>query len=149
MLYNRASADPAGKPWSERKKLVWWDEDVRRWVGDDIPDFPDDLPPGPRPAAGTRSGRPRCAATTRSSCRPTARPGCSRPNGVVDGPLPTHYEPDESPVRNPLHGPRGKPDPATVRARPDNPANPAASTEVFPFVLTASRLTEHLHRGRR
>ena len=27
ILYNRASADPDGKPWSERKKYVWWDED--------------------------------------------------------------------------------------------------------------------------
>ncbi|HEX4467147.1 MAG TPA: formate dehydrogenase, partial [Solirubrobacteraceae bacterium] len=26
ILYNRASADPEGKPWSERKALVWWDE---------------------------------------------------------------------------------------------------------------------------
>ena len=25
VLYNRASADPQGRPWSERKKLVWWD----------------------------------------------------------------------------------------------------------------------------
>jgi formate dehydrogenase major subunit len=25
ILYNRASADPAGKPWSERKRYVWWD----------------------------------------------------------------------------------------------------------------------------
>jgi hypothetical protein len=28
ILYNRASADPDGKPWSERKKLVWWDEEA-------------------------------------------------------------------------------------------------------------------------
>ncbi len=27
MLYNRASADPDGRPWSERKRYVWWDED--------------------------------------------------------------------------------------------------------------------------
>ena len=33
VLYNRASADPDGRPWSERKKLVWWDEESRRWVG--------------------------------------------------------------------------------------------------------------------
>ena len=26
ILYNRASADPDGKPWSERKKYIWWDE---------------------------------------------------------------------------------------------------------------------------
>ncbi len=25
VIYNRASADPDGKPWSENKKLVWWD----------------------------------------------------------------------------------------------------------------------------
>lgn len=25
IMYNRASADPQGRPWSERKKLVWWD----------------------------------------------------------------------------------------------------------------------------
>jgi formate dehydrogenase major subunit len=64
---------------------------------------------------------------------------------VVDGPLPTHYEPDESPVRNPLHGPRASP---TLRRyeHPENPANPAAGT-VFPFVLTASRLTEHYTSG--
>jgi formate dehydrogenase major subunit len=27
ILYNRASADPDGKPWSERKKYIWWDPD--------------------------------------------------------------------------------------------------------------------------
>ena len=49
ILYNRASADPDGKPWSERKKYVWWDEEQRRWVGDDVPDFVVDRAPGSRP----------------------------------------------------------------------------------------------------
>src|SRR5699024_6743377 len=40
ILYNRASADPQGRPWSERKKLVWWDEDAGAWTGHDVPDFP-------------------------------------------------------------------------------------------------------------
>jgi len=40
MLYNRASADPAGKPWSERKKYVWWDAAAGSWSGVDVPDFP-------------------------------------------------------------------------------------------------------------
>ena len=34
------------------------------------------------------------------------------PNGLVDGPLPTHYEPAESPVRNLLYG-VGSGDPLT------------------------------------
>ncbi|HEV7189108.1 MAG TPA: molybdopterin-dependent oxidoreductase, partial [Blastococcus sp.] len=36
ILYNRASADPDGKPWSERKKYVWWDESAGKWTGDDV-----------------------------------------------------------------------------------------------------------------
>ena len=39
-LYNRASADPDGKPWSERKAYVWWDEAAGKWTGHDVPDFP-------------------------------------------------------------------------------------------------------------
>ena len=35
ILYNRASADPDGKPWSERKALVWWDEEQGKWTGHD------------------------------------------------------------------------------------------------------------------
>jgi formate dehydrogenase major subunit len=32
VLYNRASADPSGAPWSERKKYVWWDSAAGRWT---------------------------------------------------------------------------------------------------------------------
>ena len=50
ILYNRASARPDGTPWSERKKLVWWDAAKREWTGLDVPDFiatkaPDYQPP--------------------------------------------------------------------------------------------------------
>ena len=40
IIYNRASASPTGEPWSERKKLVWWDQAQRKWTGIDNPDFP-------------------------------------------------------------------------------------------------------------
>ena len=30
IMYNRASADPDGKPWSERKKYLWWDEEAEK-----------------------------------------------------------------------------------------------------------------------
>ena len=50
IIYNRASADPEGKPWSERKRYVWWDEEEGKWIGEDVPDFeetkrPDYEPP--------------------------------------------------------------------------------------------------------
>ena len=50
ILYNRASADPQGKPWSERKALVWWDAEQGKWTGHDTPDFEVDKPPDYRPA---------------------------------------------------------------------------------------------------
>ena len=58
ILYNRASADPDGRPWSERKALVWWDEERQNWTGHDTPDFDADKPPAYRPADG--AGRARC-----------------------------------------------------------------------------------------
>ena len=45
IIYNRASADPDGKPWSERKRYVWWDEEKQGWTGHDVPDFSDKKPP--------------------------------------------------------------------------------------------------------
>jgi formate dehydrogenase major subunit len=145
VLYNRASADPQGCPWSERKKLVWWDAAAGRWVGNDIPDFPEHLPPGyvpPPDAVGPAALRGDDAFVLQAD----GKGWLFAPNGLLDGPLPTHYEPDESPFTNLLRGPRGSP----LRRHynePINPANPVGDTEVFPFVLTASRLTEHLTAG--
>jgi formate dehydrogenase major subunit len=45
ILYNRASADPQGRPWSDAKRCVWWDAEQRKWTGDDVPDFKADMPP--------------------------------------------------------------------------------------------------------
>ena len=103
ILYNRASADPDGRPWSERKRYVWWDAEAGQWTGEDVPDFVADKPPGLRAAGGRARPRRRCAATSRSSCRPTARAGCSPPAGSSTGRCPTHYEPQESPFDNPLY----------------------------------------------
>ena len=43
------SADPEGKPWSERKKLLWWDGQKKKWEGSEPPDFPEDKPPDRQP----------------------------------------------------------------------------------------------------
>ena len=52
MMYNRASADPEGRPWSERKKYMWWDGTQKKWTGVDEPDFEPDKPPEYRPPEG-------------------------------------------------------------------------------------------------
>jgi formate dehydrogenase major subunit len=71
------------------------------------------------------------------------------PTGIKDGPLPTHYEPHESPVRNPLYG-QGV-NPARERfSRPENPYHTTGdepSTDRYPYVMTTYRLTEHHTAG--
>src|SRR6185312_16339325 len=71
------------------------------------------------------------------------------PSGLQDGPMPTHYEPQESVFSNPLYQQQGNPA-RKVYGREDNPSNPSwpdAHGEVFPFVFTAARLTEHHTAG--
>ena len=71
------------------------------------------------------------------------------PQGLVDGPLPTHYEPHESPFANLMYGRRANPTRQTFE-RPENPYNPAAgdpAADVFPYVLSTYRLTEHHTAG--
>ena len=58
---------------------------------------------------GARAARRDSPVTTRSSCRPTARAGSSRPRACSTARCPTHYEPQESPVRNPLYAPAVQP----------------------------------------
>lgn len=57
VLGNRASADPEGRPWSERTRLMSWDEERARWVGDDEPDIDPSLAPAHRPAPGVPGAR--------------------------------------------------------------------------------------------
>jgi formate dehydrogenase major subunit len=67
------------------------------------------------------------------------------PVGLIDGPMPTHYEPVESPVENALYGQQTNP---TRKAYPreENRDNPSTS-DVYPFIFTTSRLTEHHTAG--
>jgi formate dehydrogenase major subunit len=144
ILYNRASARPNGKPWSERKKLVWWDDTQRKWTGLDVPDFTTTKPPEYRAPAGAE-GDAALAGDRPFILHPDGFGWIWVPVGLADGPLPTHYEPLESPVRNPLYAQQTNP-PAMMMQRPDN--RYAASPDArFPFVMTTYRLTEHHTSG--
>jgi formate dehydrogenase major subunit len=148
VLYNRASADPEGRPWSERKKLIWWDPEKGEWTGYDIPDFEKTKPPDYRPPADA-VGVEALHGDDPFIMQADGKGWLFAPNGMVDGPLPTHYEPHESPVRNPLYAQQANPT-RKVYGRADNPSNPSPPEEhsdVFPFVFTAARLTEHHTAG--
>jgi formate dehydrogenase major subunit len=145
ILYNRASSDPDGKPWSERKAYVWWDEASQTWTGHDVPDFVADRPPAYRPSDDARG------TDTISGIDPFIMQGDGKgwmfvPNGLQDGPLPTHYEPHESVVENLLYPQQANPARMEWK-RPDNPYHKAVRDERYPYVLTTYRLTEHHTAG--
>jgi formate dehydrogenase major subunit len=144
LLYNRCSADPAGKPWSPNKKYVWWDERARRWVGADVPDFPHEKPPD-APDDPALGGLAALGGASPFVMKPDGKAWLFFPNGMKDGPMPTHYEPWESPFENALYAPHGR-NPQTKHW--DVAGNPyhAINDPRFPYVLTTYRLTEH-HTG--
>ena len=67
-------------------------------------------------------------------------------SGLKDGPLPAHYEPLESPVRNPVYAQQENPA-ADAKHRPDNPYADSPGDPRYPHVLTTYRLTEHHTAG--
>ncbi len=148
LIYNRASADPEGRPWSERKKYVWWDARQQKWTGYDVPDCKPMQPPDYVPPDGAvadwalRGDEP-------FVMQPDGRGWLFAPSGLVDGPLPTHYEPFESPIDNLLYGQQSNP--ATqVLHHPEDPYHPSGDdsrAKVFPYVATTYRLTEHHTAG--
>ncbi len=126
ILYNRASANPAGKAWSARKRYIEWDG--TKWAGADVPDY------GPTLAPERNVG-----------------PFIMNPEGVsrlfvrkmmAEGPFPEHYEPFESPVVNAFH-PKMQSNPAARVYKGDLDVFGKASE--FPYVATTYRLVEHFH----
>jgi len=130
ILYNRASADPAGRHWNPKRPFLSWDG--KAWSGADIPDMRGDAAPseGVGPFIMTAEGVGRLFA----------------PTGLADGPLPEHYEPFESPVPANLMNP-GKPklfsNPAARVFKGDLEA--FGKSKEFPYAATTYRLTEHFH----
>ena len=129
ILYNRASCDLAGKPWNPKHNLISWNG--KAWTGADVPDIGLDSPPDVvGPFIMTAEGVAKLFV----------------PAGLVDGPMPEHYEPFESPL-------------AVNALSPNNAksfSNPAARVfkgdmeafgkpKDFPYAATSYRLTEHFH----
>lgn len=165
IMYNRAAADPAGRPWPKEARLarrerngapgyVYWDPEavgpdpldpsrqVRgRWLGLDVPDFPVTKPPDAR-AKPDGLGLDFHDGASPFLMKADGKGWLFAPSGLLDGPLPTHYEPFESPVKNVLYPDRQSNPVAKVWKVPGNPYAPVASPD-YPCVLSTYRLTEH------
>ena len=141
IIYNRASAKPSGEPWSDRKKLVWWESG--NWTGIDVPDFKRDKRPDYEPQNRQR-GLDGQRGNAPFILHEDGLGWMYVPKGLQDGPLPTHYEPLESPVRSALYSRDTNPV-VNWFTRAENRFAPPGDPR-FPFVLTTYRLTEH-HTG--
>lgn len=130
ILYNRASADLAGKPWDAKRTVLKWLGD--KWGGNDIPDMRPDAAPEQNvmPFIMTGEGVGRLFSL-----------------GLMnEGPFPEHYEPFETPLdANPMHpnNPKALSNPAARVYKGDMEAFGKAKD--FPYVATTYRLTEHFH----
>jgi formate dehydrogenase major subunit len=145
IIYNRASARPDGKPWSERKKLVWWDEEKKQWTGLDHPDYEKEVSPDTPADVENGKGVKALGGARPFTLHPDGVGWLYVPSGLKDGPLPTHYEALESLIENPLYAQQTNPA-ANRKKRPDNPYA-APHDARFPYILTTYRLTEHHTAG--
>jgi len=142
IMYNRASADPQGRPWSEAKRYVWWDAEQRKWVGHDVPDFTATTPPDYEPDWSKHPhGMEAIDGRSPFIMMADGKSHIFAPSALKDGPLPTHYEPVESPISNPMYPQQNNP---AVKKweRPDNQYH-AVDDPRYPYVMTTYRLTEH------
>jgi len=155
IMYNRASADSTGKPWSEKKKLVYWDSAadsgtkdpsgkpiIGKWLapsGEGI-----DFQPTKAPSFKGKDnalGFDWLSGNDAFIMRADGKAWLFAPAGLVDGPLPTHYEPYESPVANLVYGQQSNPV-AKVWKIAGNPYHAVADPK-YPIVVSTYRLTEH------
>jgi formate dehydrogenase major subunit len=153
IMYNRASADSQGRPWSEKKKLVYWDPNaeskdpggktvIGKWVapsGESV-DFQLTKAPGSH-GKDNGIGFDWLGGNDPFIMRADGKAWLFAPSGLVDGPLPTHYEPYESPVGNLLYKQQSNPVAKTWKVA-GNPYHKVADPE-YPIVISTYRLTEH------
>jgi formate dehydrogenase major subunit len=111
-------------------------------VGLDVPDFvPTKAPNTPaKPGASGVAGH--------DGASPFIMKGDGKgwlfaPSGLVDGPLPTHYEPMESPVRNAVYPTRQNSPVALNWEKQIGRRLAEIGSADFPHVLSTYRLTEH------
>ena len=134
ILYNRASADLAGKPWNKDRALVEWTGS--EWITNDVPDFTTStkdaegntvpVEPNDKAFIMTWEGQSRFICST-----------------MADMPIPEHYEPFESPTSNALNGAEYSP----CIQFADHHSVKRGSKEDYPLAITTYSVTEMWQTG--
>jgi formate dehydrogenase major subunit len=125
ILYNRASLSPTGQPWNPRRWVIRWNAAEKKWEGD-VPDG-GGAPEAIHPFIMTTSGRADLFAP-----------------GLADGPFPEHYEPVESPIKNPLSSVQYDP---VIKVWNTPGLDAIGTADRFPIVATTYRVSEHWQTG--
>jgi len=134
IVYNRAAVDLNGQPWDQERPVI-------TWVGDTTGSWKGDVPDGGGKAMVYGGHQPFIMRSEGHGCLFTANLG-TREASLVDGPLPEHYEPWESPLgANPLSGTMN--DPVIKVWRPDEQSTP----DKYPIVASTYRVVEHWQAG--
>lgn len=137
IVYNRNSADPSGRPWDPKRMLVSWDG--HKWINNDVPDFKVKDPVTKAITPPDKSASASFLMNVEGQAR------IFSPTGVKDGPLPEHYEPVESPVKNLMSGQQNNP--LAARYKGDFAKIAETASPEFPYVGTTHRLVEHYQSG--
>jgi len=134
VLYNRASVDLQGRPWDPGRPVLQWNPATMAWEGD--------IPDGGGPPMGHEGGK---------------YPFVMKIDGMghifgplVDGPLPEHYEPFESPLpENPLSRQRINPAAEIPYSEESGPHDDifVSSDSRYPIVCTTIRTQELYETG--
>ena len=148
ILYNRASADPDGKPGARRRPTCGGTTRSRSGRATTCRTFR--RRPRPRTVRHREQGGPEGLSGDDPFIMQSDGKGwLFAPSGLVDGPMPAHYEPAESPLRNALYTQQANPTREVYPRKENlmNPSPPEEGSEVFPYVFMTHRLTEHHTAG--
>lgn len=136
IVYNRCSCDPGGKPWNPQAAIVAWDG--AKWVTNDVADF------GVKDAVTGNPITPDKTAAAPFLMLPEGQGRLFAP-AVGDGPIPEHYEPIESPVRNVLS--KQQNNPLSVKFGGSFAKLAETGSDKYPYVATTHRMIEHYQSG--
>ncbi len=129
ILYNRASADLAGKPWNPEKKLVEWTGE--KWDQVDVADF-----------VTAKNGTP-VPPNNKAFFMLWEQNARLISYGMNDGPVPEHYEPFESPADNQMNGSQNSP---CIRFAEYESVKKGDRSQ-YPIAVTTYSVTEHWQTG--